>query len=84
MYTQEDHPNWRGGESSYRRVMNASERDKKCTLCLTKDYRVLAVHHIDKNRKNNDLSNLSWLCHNCHYLVHHFEEARVKFMKQII
>ena len=84
MYTQEKHPNWQGGESSYRRLMDSSERRKVCTLCKTNDYRVPIVHHVDKNRKNNNISNLTWLCHNCHYLVHHFEEKRTELMKYIV
>lgn len=52
---------------------------KICRLCKTKDIRVLAVHHIDKNRKNNKISNLAWLCHNCHLLVHHYDAERNKF-----
>lgn len=42
-----------------------------CTLCKTEDKRVLATHHIDRNRLNNSVNNLAWLCHNCHFLVHH-------------
>jgi len=30
----------------------------------------LDVHHIDKNRKNNDPMNLKTLCANCHRLLH--------------
>lgn len=29
----------------------------------------LEVHHIDGNRRNNDLNNLQLLCPNCHYLT---------------
>ncbi|MBI4281264.1 HNH endonuclease [Candidatus Uhrbacteria bacterium] len=39
-----------------------------------KNNRVLLVHHIDENRKNNVLSNLVWLCRNCHFLVHKYNE----------
>ena len=31
---------------------------------------MLAIHHIDKNRDNNDLSNLKILCAWCHSLMH--------------
>jgi predicted HNH restriction endonuclease len=43
---------------------------KNCLLCKEKDKRVFAVHHVDGNHKNNKVSNLTWLCHNCHHLVH--------------
>lgn len=83
MYTQEEHPNWKGGEFSYRRLMKSSNREKICLLCKSKDFRILVVHHIDKNRKNNNLNNLTWLCHNCHYLVHHFEKERLTLIENL-
>jgi hypothetical protein len=51
---------------------------KICRLCKTEDCRVLAVHHSDRNRQNNTLGNLLWLCHNCHHLVHRYEPEREK------
>lgn len=68
-----NHPLWQGGESTYRQRMKARDPHPICAECKTTDERVLAVHHKDRNRKNNDFSNLMWLCHNCHYLEHHPE-----------
>jgi 5-methylcytosine-specific restriction endonuclease McrA len=31
---------------------------------------ILGVHHKDRNRRNNELSNLEVLCPNCHSLEH--------------
>lgn len=31
---------------------------------------ILGVHHIDRNRRNNALTNLEVLCPNCHSLEH--------------
>lgn len=76
----EKHKNFKTGEFAYRETMRRRRVPKICSLCKTDDYRVLAVHHIDKNRKNNKASNLAWLCNNCHFLVHHYEEEREKFM----
>jgi hypothetical protein len=70
LYTGKNHANWRGGESTYRDVLHRAKVDKRCQLCKTEDERVLIVHHIDKNRKNNTLKNLIWLCANCHMLIH--------------
>lgn len=78
------HANWTGGEYSYRSVLPRSGIEKVCTLCKTTDSRVMAVHHIDKNRKNNVVSNLAWLCHNCHHLVHHHKEEAKKFVKSLL
>ncbi len=80
LYSGSDHSNWAGGESSYRSRLLRSKRQKICEKCLNIDVRVLAVHHKDKNRKNNTLSNLIWLCHNCHYLVHHDKKEAIGFL----
>lgn len=64
------HANWRGGEYTYHRIMKNYGIAPKCTDCGIIDKRVLLIHHIDYNRKNNDISNLMWLCRNCHYIIH--------------
>ncbi len=84
LYIGKKHANFTTGMYSYRSVLNRYKVPKICHLCKTIDVRVLAVHHIDKNRKNNKLSNLIWLCNNCHFLVHHYEEEREKIMVPIV
>lgn len=84
VYVGEKHGNFTTGVTSYRNAIERHKVPKICVLCETKDHRVLAVHHIDKNRKNNKIENLAWLCHNCHYLVHHFDIEREKFMATIV
>ena len=66
----EKHGNWKGGTGSYRRILLKSNIKKYCVYCKNKDMRVLTAHHKDHNRKNNKLSNLIWLCLNCHHLTH--------------
>lgn len=83
-FVGEKHANWKTGLHTYRNRMLQSGAPKICRLCKTADSRVLAVHHIDKNRQNNKLSNLAWLCHNCHFLVHHHEKEREKFMVPMV
>ena len=73
------HGNWKGGEYSYRDILNRSKMKIKCMLCDKDDKRILTIHHIDKNRRNNSLKNLAWLCYNCHFLVHHSIEVKQKF-----
>jgi DNA-directed RNA polymerase subunit RPC12/RpoP len=42
-----------------------------CNRCgYDAEPKILGVHHKDRNRKNNDLSNLEVLCPNCHSLEH--------------
>lgn len=77
------HGNWNGGRSSYRSVLGRHNIPKICKLCGNSDERVMAVHHLDKDRYNNKVENLVWLCHNCHHLVHHYKEGKDKFMVPI-
>jgi len=53
-YVRELHPNWKGGAHSYRLEMLKLDPKPSCTLCKTEDVRVLAVHHIDEDRTNNN------------------------------
>lgn len=69
-YSGENHHLWKGGENIYRQVLEKSGVDCCCVLCGNNDKRVLAGHHVDKNRKHNKIENLVWLCQNCHHLVH--------------
>lgn len=60
--------------NTYRRI--AFENfEHKCHLCgWNEDERILEVHHIDENRKNNNLNNLIILCPICHrYLTLHIK-----------
>jgi len=42
----------------------------KCEVCGSNATEELQVHHKDKNRRNNQISNLSILCLNCHRQMH--------------
>lgn len=70
-FSGEKHSNWKGGVATYRDILHNSNRIKVCIMCKIDNLLVLTAHHIDHDRKNNKLSNLTWLCLNCHYLVHH-------------
>ncbi len=70
MFFGELHANWKDGANAYRGMIQRAGIAQKCKSCGHSDKRVLLVHHIDHNRKNNVLSNLMWLCRNCHYLIH--------------
>lgn len=64
-------PNYKNGNSSYRQIMLRT-CENECKDCGNQDVRVLEVHHIDGNRKNNEIDNLVILCANCHK-IRHFE-----------
>ena len=70
IFAGENHANWKHGEASYRQRLINSNREIKCEKCGITDLRVLSAHHIDKDRNNNELENLKWLCLNCHHLEH--------------
>lgn len=78
LYKGSNHSNWKGGRFTYRNIMSRSNIPKVCKLCGINDTRVLLVHHMDVNNMNNELKNLIWLCHNCHFLVHHFKDEEEK------
>jgi len=68
----EDNPNYKNGFSSrYRETAFASKLPEceRCNWNIEKG--VLEVHHIDRDRSNNDISNLEVLCPNCHDLEHY-------------
>ena len=71
IFIGEKHGNWKGGENSYRERLLHTKVEQICLFCKLNDIRILAVHHLDRNRQNNKLENLVWLCLNCHYLAHH-------------
>ena len=75
LYVGNKHLLWKDGSSTYRNLLLKSGRTQKCVRCHKRDIRVLVAHHIDENRKNYKLENLVWLCNNCHYLVHKYNEA---------
>ena len=80
VYSGENSTHWKTGIRAYRDILQRSDKETICTLCKAIDKRILIVHHIDHNRKNNILENLTWLCFNCHFLVHHFKESEVKLL----
>ena len=45
-----------------------TEWEKKCIVCGFD--KIISVHHIDHNHKNNDVKNLIPLCPNHHQMVH--------------
>lgn len=84
LYIGEQHANYRGGMYSYRTILGRSGMRRRCKLCGTLDARVIAVHHIDQNRKNNSIDNLAYLCHNCHHLVHRYKQEHDRFMATVV
>jgi len=53
-------------------------RGTKCERCNYVKYEILQIHHKDRNRNHNDLSNLELICPNCHYEEHFLENSWLK------
>ena len=51
------------------------QRGGCCERCGYSKKEILHLHHKDRNRSNNDLSNLELICPNCHYEEHHLEKS---------
>ena len=49
-------------------------RGKQCERCGFSIHQVLQVHHTDRNRGNNSLTNLEILCPNCHASEHYLKK----------
>lgn len=81
-YVDHDHPNWRDGGFTYRQRLLRSERKHCCELCDIDEPIILAVHHVDHDRTNNSVSNLAWLCYNCHFLVHHYKQENDRWKQK--
>lgn len=57
--------------TTVRKSMIRRKMIEKCNRCaFEKEPRILGVHHKDRNRNNNDISNLEVLCPNCHSIEH--------------
>jgi hypothetical protein len=69
------HGNWKNGEFAYKNILLRKGGVPSCLLCAKDNTKILVAHHVDWNRKNNAISNLTWLCYNCHFLVHHYPES---------
>lgn len=63
--------NWKATFATVRKNMVRRNMLKKCARCGYDEHpHILGIHHRDRNRNNNELSNLEVLCANCHSLEH--------------
>ena len=64
--------NWRrSNPETYRKLI------KECLFCGTKQK--LCLHHIDGDKRNNEISNLQCLCNKCHFKLHkNFQIAYIR------
>jgi hypothetical protein len=84
---------WLGGKSfekygldwNKRLRNNVRKRDNFiCKLCgIKQGKKKLSVHHIDYNKKNNNLNNLICLCNSCHIKTNFNREYWIKHFKSL-
>lgn len=62
--------NWKGNNKNFNllKKLCSENRLNKCKSCC-KDRR-LEVHHIDFNKENDEMNNLTTICHSCHSKAH--------------
>ena len=65
-------PHYGETHSNYRTLMfKVVGKPKQCERCKYDTHEAaIVVHHIDRDRSNNDISNLEVLCANCHAIEH--------------
>lgn len=47
-----------------------------CERCQQQFKEELHIHHVDEDRRNNDISNLKVLCNSCHHIEHIVKRKR--------
>ena len=57
------------------------DRGKKCERCGYRKFEILQIHHKNRSRIDNDMSNLELICPNCHYEEHLLEKSWLKNFK---
>lgn len=60
---------WGGGDDQYWKQQLIKIYGHSCQVCGFNI--IIQVHHIDGNRKNNQIDNFVLLCPNCHFSLHH-------------
>lgn len=67
-------PHYGSGTASYREIAYRVH-PKVCMRCAWDKHPAgIVVHHIDRNRQNNQIENLEVLCATCHAIEHHGED----------
>jgi len=63
-------PHYGTATKTYRQIA-IEKLEHRCSMCGYDKYlTILEAHHIDRNKDNKDISNLQFLCRNCHAEEH--------------
>lgn len=62
--------------NGYRHLLKKGILSQKCVICGKTNLKRLQVHHIDGNRKNNDIKNLVVVCRPDHLWLHGRKERQ--------
>lgn len=76
---------WWNDNSTYYRTIAFRVWEEKCQIPQCGFDKIVAVHHIDENKENNDPRNLIPLCPNHHEMVHSKWRNEVQpFIEEVI
>lgn len=67
------------GQVAYKKLPYRLGKEKICEICTSNI--MIEVHHIDKNRSNNQIDNLLVVCRKCHRKIHTFQKGFEKYIK---
>lgn len=56
-------------------------RGGRCERCGYTKHEILQIHHKDRDKNNNEYSNLELICPNCHYEEHYLGKSWLKGIK---
>lgn len=73
-----DSPSYKTGIGSFVRVA-FNNYPNKCNRCMSE--KNLCVHHKDRDRHNNEVSNLEIMCKSCHQKEHLVRDKKGRFVK---
>lgn len=80
---RENQARWRKNHPEFKNLKPYQKKVERvrCERCgfIPEDVCQLDVDHIDGNHKNNDVSNLSVLCANCHRLKSYYAKVGLKW-----
>lgn len=94
----EKNPSWKGGISfepytvEFNKILKKKikNRDNKCMLCntnieiLKELHRIIMIHHVDYDKKNNLPQNLIVLCNKCHSTTNFNREQWISFFHSLL
>jgi len=68
-------------DREYRKLL-MEQQNGKCLKCGDSS-KILCLHHVDEDKKNDDFENLVFVCRSCHSKIHNNEDTKNLFNKVV-